>query len=94
MPWRARVYRTDAQGALIEGDPARRRGFDGFWTFAKRREARHRGERHAVPQCPKCEASLDRLSDAGICGYCQRKVTGGDFGWVLVDIDPAEEWQG
>ncbi len=94
MPWRARVYRTDSQGALVEGDPARRRAFDGFWTFSKRREARHRGERHPVPQCPKCEASLDRLNEAGICGSCQRKVTGGDFGWVLVDLEPAEAWQG
>jgi hypothetical protein len=91
--WKARVYRTDEQGVLVDGDPTRRRPFDACWTFVKRRDARHRGERHAVPQCPKCEASLDRLSDAGICGYCQRKVTGGDYGWVLADVDPVEALQ-
>jgi hypothetical protein len=92
--WRARVYRTDEHGALVEGDPSRPRPFDGVFTFAKRREARHRGERHASSQCPKCLAGLDRLSDTGHCGYCQRKITGGDFGWMLIDVDTPESIQG
>jgi ribosomal protein L37AE/L43A len=92
--WKTIVYRTDERGTLIEGDPSKPRAFDDVLTFAKRRDARHRGERHAMPQCPKCESSIDRLSEAGICGYCQRRVTGGDYGWVLIDVDTPESLQG
>jgi hypothetical protein len=44
--------------------------------------------------CPSCGAPLDNVNAAGICGYCDGKITSGRFDWVLSRIEQAEAYQG
>jgi Zn finger protein HypA/HybF involved in hydrogenase expression len=37
----------------------------------------------AERKCPNCAAPIDKMGSTGVCGYCNTKVTTGDFGWVL-----------
>ena len=43
---------------------------------------------------PCCGAPLDNVSQTGVCGYCDTKITTGDFDWVLSRIDQCEVYSG
>ena len=49
---------------------------------------------HDVHQCPSCGAALDKINAAGVCGYCDSRITSGKFDWVLSRIDQTEVYQG
>jgi hypothetical protein len=34
------------------------------------------------------------VSETGVCGYCDAKITGGEFDWVLSTIDQDETYRG
>jgi hypothetical protein len=43
--------------------------------------------------CPNCGAAL-KINRAGVCEYCQGKVTSGEFDWVLSRIEQDEAYRG
>ena len=47
-----------------------------------------------VPACPSCGAPLDKINQAGVCGYCNSHVTLGEFDWVLALIEQDETYEG
>lgn len=88
----ARDYTVDEKtGAVLSGDPQRARIFSEYWTFIRR--VGHKPSRANGQQCPACGAPLDRISQAGVCEYCQSVITKGDFDWVLSNIEQDEVYQ-
>ncbi len=89
-----RDFTVDADGKVIGGDPKRVRRFSEYWTFV--RSASHEpqptgeGVDARKPACPNCGAPIDRMGATGICGYCETKITTGNFGWVLATITQDE----
>jgi hypothetical protein len=87
-----RDYTVDASGKVIGGDPKRLRRFSEYWTFVRATGHKASGKQMDArsPNCPACGAPLDRMGSTGVCGYCNAKVTTGDFGWVLATITQDE----
>ncbi|MFT7518207.1 MAG: putative lipid-binding transport protein (Tim44 family) [Kiritimatiellia bacterium] len=84
------VERTD--GTVVGGNPKVDRQFSEYWTFIR---AVGSGDTSTdAAHCPSCGAKLDNVSAAGICGYCETKITSGKFDWVLSRIDQAEVYKG
>src|SRR5262249_14981583 len=53
------------------------------WTLARRRGVLSRTpDRVRVFACPSCGAPLDVVS-AGVCSYCKKQVSTGEFDWVV-----------
>ena len=89
---RMRDWTINRQGEVVGGDPRTPRVFSEYWTFVRSAGRQRRG---AQPdQCPSCGAALDKVSETGVCGYCDAKVTGGEFDWVLSAIDQDEVYMG
>lgn len=82
---------TEAAGHLVSGSKTEDRIFSEYWTFLRSAAARGGGD---GAHCPSCGAALDRVGESGVCGYCDSKITTGDFGWVLSAIDQDEAWRG
>jgi len=85
-------YTVDKAGKLIGGDRKHPREFSEYWTFV--RSANAKKERGPLERCPNCGAPVDQMGSTGICGYCNAKVTTGDFGWVLSTITQDEVYTG
>ncbi len=85
-------YTLDAQGNLYKGDHKEKRDYSEYWTFIRRSDRPHRPS--VQGQCPSCGAPLDKINQAGICGYCNSKIVSGDFDWVLCRIEQDEEYRG
>lgn len=81
-------------GRTVGGSETEPRVFTEYWTFVRTIEAAHKGVDHAPGECPSCGAPLDQVSQAGVCGYCGSKITGGDFDWVLSRIEQDEAYAG
>ena len=82
----------DRQGNVIGGNDRVDRGFSEYWTFL-------RTQGQAMPtkeqgRCPSCGAPLDNIGETGVCGYCDAKVTSGQYDWVLSRIDQVEAYRG
>jgi predicted lipid-binding transport protein (Tim44 family) len=90
---RCKDYTIDSKGEVIGGDAKRPREFSEYWTFIRAVNAKP-GARAAEKKCPACTAPLDQMGSTGICGYCNAKVTTGDFGWVLATITQDEVYTG
>lgn len=93
-----RIYGTlkdsvqDRSGSVVGGNPNADRQFSEYWTFLR---AIGSGDATGgTTQCPSCGAPLDRVSQAGICGYCESKITTGRFDWVLSRIDQPQVYRG
>jgi predicted lipid-binding transport protein (Tim44 family) len=93
-----RVYGTSKDwvegpnGKIVGGNPKADRKFSEYWTFLR---AIGSGDTlHDPTQCPSCGAPLDRISQAGVCGYCESKITSGQFDWVLSRIDQPQVYRG
>jgi predicted lipid-binding transport protein (Tim44 family) len=84
-------YTADEQGKVVCGSKNDRRNFSEYWTFIRRRGAKPAGKGDA--NCPNCGAPL-KVNMAGVCEYCQGKITRGDFDWVLSRIEQDEAYQG
>lgn len=83
-------YTVDAAGAVVGGNPKIDRKFSEYWTFLRRSGASERPE-GSSEQCPSCGAEL-KISQAGVCEYCQAKVVSGEFGWILALIEQDESY--
>ena len=83
---------VDRSGKLVGGNATTDRRFSEYWTFL--RAAGGSASAHPETSCPSCGAPLDNISQAGICGYCETKITTGKFDWVLSRIDQAEVYSG
>ena len=55
-----------------------------------RRRGVQEGTRSPI-QCPNCGAEL-KINMAGVCEYCESKITRGDFDWVLSRIEQDESY--
>ncbi len=85
-----------ASGRLVGGSKDQVRVFSEYWTFIRRigGKADPDGGGWNADNCPSCGAPLDNVSQAGVCGYCDAKITGGDFDWVLTRIEQDEAYRG
>jgi hypothetical protein len=83
---------VDQSGKIVGGNHKTDRHFSEYWTFL--RAAGGSASSHSDPSCPSCGAPLDNISQAGVCGYCETKITTGKFDWVLSRIDQAEVYAG
>lgn len=87
-----RDWVENEDGKPVGGNARAQRQFSEYWTFIR---AIGSGDETGAPTgCPSCGAPLDRVSQAGICGYCESKITTGRFDWVLSRIDQPEVYRG
>jgi hypothetical protein len=84
---------VDRAGRVVGGNATVPREFSEYWTFLRSVGAGG-ASRPEVSACPSCGAPLDRISQAGVCGYCESRITSGRFDWVLSRIEQAEVYQG
>ena len=84
-------YTVNAQGEVLCGSRNVPRSFSEYWTFIRRRGVRASGMTDR--QCPNCGAPL-KVNMAGVCEYCQGKITSGEFDWVLSLIEQDEAYRG
>jgi len=82
-----------SSGKVVGGNQKRARRFAEYWTFlrASGTDGSTKGD---SPGCPSCGAPLDQVSQAGVCGYCDTKITTGRFDWVLARIEQPEAYRG
>jgi predicted lipid-binding transport protein (Tim44 family) len=85
-------WTVDREGRVVAGDAKKLRAFSEYWTFI--RAIGVGGQEHAADRCPSCGASLDRVSQTGVCGYCDAKITSGRHDWVLSSIEQDEAYRG
>ncbi|MBN1336506.1 MAG: TIM44-like domain-containing protein [Deltaproteobacteria bacterium] len=90
---RMRDWTEDRSGRVVSGDPERPRTFSEYWTFI-RAWGTGAAPRARPDTCPSCGAPLDRVSQTGVCGYCNAKITGGAFDWVLSMIEQDDVYAG
>ncbi len=83
---------VDANGKVVGGNDEISRKFSEYWTFL--RASGTGGAVHDAHQCPSCGAPIDKIGQAGVCGYCDVKITSGRFDWVLSRIDQCEAYNG
>jgi hypothetical protein len=82
-------YTIRGDGDLVCGNRKTIRKFTEYWTFIRRRGVQE-GTRSPT-QCPNCGAEL-KINMAGVCEYCESKITRGDFDWVLSRIEQDESY--
>jgi len=88
-------WTEDKAGRVVGGSKDTARVFSEYWTFVRSVQAKPHDAVAGAPQsCPSCGAGLDRVSESGVCGYCEAKITSGTFDWVLNDIQQDEAWRG
>ncbi len=90
---RMKDWTEDKGGQVLGGSPTQDRVFSEYWTFIRSagKAAKPRDNLHS---CPSCGAPLDKVNQSGVCGYCDAKITGGEFDWVLAAIDQDEVYGG
>lgn len=84
-------YTIADDGKLLSGNKSRQRAYSEYWTFI--RSAGKTGPTKTTPNCPSCGAPL-KINQAGACGYCNVKVTTGEFDWVLSRIEQDDSYTG
>lgn len=82
-------YTVRGDGYVVCGNRETIRNFTEYWTFIRRRGVQE-GTRSPT-QCPNCGAEL-KINMAGVCEYCESKITRGDFDWVLSRIEQDESY--
>jgi hypothetical protein len=82
-------YTVRGDGYVVCGNRETIRHFTEYWTFIRRRGVQE-GTRSPT-QCPNCGAEL-KINMAGVCEYCESKITRGDFDWVLSRIEQDESY--
>jgi len=82
-------WTADREGRLIGGSRTESRYFSEYWTFV-RAAGQPSAPRASLDSCPSCGAPLDKVGETGICGYCEARITTGQFDWVLAGIDQDE----
>lgn len=84
-------YTVDDDGRVVSGSRTKERAYTEYWTLI--RGTNRKGPPRSDLVCPNCGAPL-AVSMAGHCGYCQAKITSGDFDWVLSRIEQDEVYAG
>ena len=79
-----------SDGALLSGDPRKPRVFSEYWTFIRRSGVTSKARE--LTCCPNCGATLDKITTAGVCEYCDANITRGDYDWVLSRIEQDEAY--
>lgn len=77
-------------GQVLSGNPKQTRAFSEYWTFVRRAGVTTQ-DRDAA-RCPSCGAPLDKVTQVGVCEYCQSNITRGDFDWILSRIEQDEAY--
>lgn len=90
---RMKDWTEDANGQVLGGSATQDRVFSEYWTFI-RSAGKSAKPRENLHSCPSCGAPLDQVQQSGVCGYCDAKITGGEFDWVLAAIDQDEVYGG
>lgn len=85
-------YTVDGSGRVVSGSKNSLRRWSEYWTFIRNRGSRG-GPARADLNCPNCGAPL-KINAAGVCEYCNGKITSGDFDWVLSKIEQDESYAG
>ncbi len=82
----------DKTQKIIGGNNSSPRHFTEYWTFIRRTGA----EKTESPlnNCPNCGAPVDKMGMSGVCGYCNTKVSSGEFSWVLAYMTQDEVYRG
>lgn len=80
-------------GKVLSGNPSSPRPFTEYWTFIRGKSAQPPKAGSGPLNCPACGAGL-KINMAGVCEYCQAKITSGDFDWVLSSIEQDEAYTG
>jgi predicted lipid-binding transport protein (Tim44 family) len=80
-----RDFVVDSSGQVVGGNASEPRAFSEYWTFL--RSAGGKASVSDAHHCPSCGAELDKVNAAGVCGYCDSRITTGEFNWVLSRID-------
>ena len=84
-------YTIGDDGKLLSGNKSKQRAYSEYWTLI--RGAGKSGPTKTTPECPSCGAPL-KINQAGACGYCNVKVTTGEFDWVLSRIEQDDSYTG
>ena len=87
-------YMETFDGKHLGGSKTSRRGFSEYWTFVRATSAQKSEQDFSTDNCPNCGAPVDKMGMTGICGYCETKVTTGEFNWVLSTITQDEVYYG
>ena len=82
----------DKTQKIIGGNNNSPRHFTEYWTFI-RRTGRNISET-PLNNCPNCGAPVDKMGMTGVCGYCNTKVSSGEFSWVLAYMTQDEVYRG
>lgn len=81
-----------ATGKVVAGSKDRDRRFSEYWTFVRRSGFQGKGTED-LSTCPNCGAPL-QIGMAGICPFCDSKITTGEFDWILSRIEQDEAYEG
>lgn len=76
-------------GEVCGGSNSERRVFSEYWTFVRSVGAQRKSP--DILSCPSCGAPLDQMSMSGVCGYCDSKISQGDFDWVATRISQDDD---
>lgn len=89
-------YTTNAQGKVIGGSSRRQRHYSEYWTFVRynRPDPHQASTAFDLTTCPQCGAPADNMGQAAICGYCDSKISTGEFSWVLYMMTQDEAYAG
>lgn len=85
-------YTIDEAGNVRAGSNTKLRAWTEYWTFIRNRNAKPAPARVDL-NCPNCGAPL-KVNAAGICEFCNGKITSGEFDWVLSRIEQDESYKG
>lgn len=86
-------YLVNEQGKVVAGNPRSPRHFSEYWTFIRQAGTEKSLEDYDVNSCPNCGAPVD-MGMAAVCGYCNSKVSTGEFNWILGKIVQDEVYVG
>jgi len=83
---------SDRSGKVLAGSNKNQRFFSEYWTFIRRNGVVR--EAFDLSTCPCCGAPADKVGQAGVCEYCNTKISTGDFSWILAIITQDEVYIG
>lgn len=78
-------YTVNEAGKVVAGSKKTTRRYSEYWTFI-RVKGKESADRYDLKSCPACGAPANKIAQAGTCGYCNAKLTEGDYSWVLSAI--------
>ena len=81
-------YVEDERGKIKGGSVRKSRKFSEYWTFIRKEGVEKNS--YDFSTCPNCGAPAEKIGQAGICEYCNSKISNGDYSWVLAIITQDE----